>query len=868
MTLENTAEINAGVAPVSISENNSATAADASQTDTDEPNYTRYHRRSGRVRGPAPPAASRDESPCPGKPDADFNFAHADPAGRHMMPVQYLHPLDGHSPDENGMVDLSPLCGTLVRIVMKGVRLIWSCDMPVINTLVEIGALAIAPGFEDERYKYLLVDPVWTRRDVFERWHDEAFEPGTLEASDQYLRMRTACRIKGSEMPSVKQLDATFRIQRETGHFGWTSLLAHVPLTPETKPAVLAYMRERLKSVRDHVNRLPPGEGLSQEELCLLEPLLVGLRESCLAVGKIRRHYRQPSEKVRKGLWQLGVTRTVGCINAYAVLGTAARDESLQLYTRCLLRFEQLACEIVPDFDIRNPEMVRRALEDIAFSPRLTGRIGRVKRYNLVRYMRILLSRTRRFCLSPLSPPELQAVAPATHPDDSEFATRLLKHYEGIRVQDRINRKDRSDEVARRYERVVDGAAFRAQQIARDGEAGRAALDHMLEPKNQSNRYRQYEVEHDELDAEGLPTGHKLALTWRCWRTPSAWDSLRIPGASVRDVGLSVHYRRENVAKRVSERVEPFVFELTGVERDDGGTPLLPWYVILTDNQVLTSPGHLTLEQRKRWHELRRVMQLPEYTGSPPGFLSFERDRSTLARIANALDKPRRFIPLAELDISMMMAAHGLDSVVQTWCRPHEFQQQTAYFEDWQRPEEDKNDLDPESDWGFNSIRKVASNGRLTGKPSFIECSESLFVSGMKIVATVRRLFFANGEIPISPAAAHTWKIPPRPWVYSTAQGAVRPAALDYFLRVLLAGIADATYQDFRHASSHRANKSGEILTLIKAGLGQRSERLARYYSRLCLEDRRPRRTANANRKRQENAKMRSLALQSEHRAA
>ena len=112
------------------------------------------------------------------------------------------------------------------------------------------------------------------------------------------------------------------------------------------------------------------------------------------------------------------------------------------------------------------------------------------------------------------------------------------------------------------------------------------------------------------------------------------------------------------------------------------------------------------------------------------------------------------------------------------------------------------------------------------------------------------------------------WKLAPQPWIFSTSAGPLDPTDLSHFLRILLGGIADATLHDFRHASSHRANKNRTILTLIKAGLGQRSERLARYYSRLCLEDRRERRTENANRRRIEMAEMRARALTMERIAA
>lgn len=827
----------------------------------------RYHLKDGKRRGTVQTAAQRRASGGTARPTADYNIAADDRLGRRLIPAQYLHPADGHVADAEGMVDLSPLAGTPVRFMLKGARLIWSCDMPVINTLIDTRALKVAEGYENERYKYVLVDPAWNLRDVFDRWHDGEFRPGTLEGSDEYLRMRRACRIEGSVMPSPKALKGAFEVQRESGNYGWTSLQAHFPMTPATKSVIRADMRARLKLVRDENVVLPKGAALSHEELTMLEPVLVGLRTSCLA-EKNAHHYRQPSQRLRKLLWQLDRTRTVGCIHAYGVLGAARRDETVQEYTTLLIRFERLARRNDPDFDIRDSRMVARALNHIAFSPKLDGVIGKLRRYVICRFVRILIGRTRSFCLSPLSTPEVRAAAPALHADDTTFYSRLRERFADLRPQYRRNRKQRSDEIARRYERIVDGAAFRAKQMGADGAAGRAAIDWMSKPENAGAPFRQFEVEDDELDEEGLPTGRKLTKVWRCWRTEAAWISLRVEGASVRDVGNQVHYRPKIVEARVSERPPPFVFELIEVMSADGEPPILPWYVVLTDALALTSPGRLTLDQRKRRHAAQCSMVVPPYGVTPPGFVNFERDRSTLARIADALPSPRRFIPLEELDLAVMMAAHKLDTVVQTWCRPHEADQQTAYLEDWKRRPEDVNELDPEDEWGWYVRRKADWNRSAAIEEEFLVCSESLFVSGMRIVAVLRRRFFGGGAIPSVPAATAEWKLQPQPWIASGPNGAIAPCALDHMLRILLAGIADATYHDFRHAGSERANKAGVILTVIKAGLGQRSERLARYYSRLILEDRRARRTANAMLRRQENAEMRAQALMFERLAA
>lgn len=209
----------------------------------------------------------------------------------------------------------------------------------------------------------------------------------------------------------------------------------------------------------------------------------------------------------------------------------------------------------------------------------------------------------------------------------------------------------------------------------------------------------------------------------------------------------------------------------------------------------------------------------------------------------------------------MLMAGHGLDTVVQTWCRPHEFQQQTAYLEDWRRRPEECNDLDEPNEWGFHAIRKVETNTSRRVEAEFIPCSEALFVSAMNLVALLKRRFFVDGVIPIAESPTARWKIAPAPWIFSGAAGAIDPTQLTYMLRILLAGIADATFHDFRHAGSERANRSGVIMSVIMAGLGHRSERLARYYSRLALEHRDARRRATTERKRSDAAAMRASAL-------
>lgn len=802
----------------------------------------------------------------PERPDADYNFAMNDPGGRRLMPLQYLHPMDGHVPDENNMVDLSPLCGTLVRMLLKGARIVWSCDMPIVNRFVESGAVQVAPGYEEERYKYVLVDPAWSTRDVFKRFELAHFKPGTLEGSAEYLAMRNGCRIPGFEMPSAKALDGAFAVQRQTGHYSRSALLAHFPVVPCNEPQIHREMNARLQRLRLEQIVLDDGHGVTHEELSMLVPVLVGLRESYFA-GRRPQDYREPSERSRKLLWSLEDYRVAGCIFAYAVLGTARRDETTQGYIAVLKRFEKLAREVVPDFNIHNPWHVARALNHVAFSKQLDGRMGNLARYNICQAVRIILGRTSSFCNSKLSSPSLRAEAPAKHAQDHLYVRRLRRRYEKLRPAMRAKRKSRSDEVARRYDRVVDGAAFRAKQIARDGEAGRAALAELLKPKNADRAFRQFEVEDDELDAEGLPTGRKLTKTWKCWRIEVAWASMRRPDASVRENGHSVHYRAQRV-ETLARAPHPFIFELVDVQRDDGEDPILPWYVRLGDALFFTGAGNMTIEQRLRRHELCREMKLPDYRGTAESLLNFERDRSTLARIGMGLEKPRRFFPLEEFDHAMMLAAHGLDTVVQTWCRPHEALQQTAYQQDWERPEEERNELDPEDDRGFLVHCKVARLDPNPVEQTFMPCSDTLYVSAMRIVALMKHRWFQDGSVPITAPRIAAWKLGPQPWIFSTPEGHLRYDHLSYFVRVLLAGIADATLHDFRHAGSHRANKVGVILTLIKAGLGQRSERLARYYSRLCLEDRQERSRQNAEKRRREAAAMRAQALSMEKMAA
>jgi hypothetical protein len=128
----------------------------------------------------------------------------------------------------------------------------------------------------------------------------------------------------------------------------------------------------------------------------------------------------------------------------------------------------------------------------------------------------------------------------------------------------------------------------------------------------------------------------------------------------------------------------------------------------------------------------------------------------------------------------------------------------------------------------------------------------------------MKRRWFPSGVIPVTGPSTAEWKLEDQPWIFSTTDGMLTSTELNFFLGVLLAGIADVSLHDFRHASSHRANKARVILTLIKAGLGQRSERLARYYSRLCLEDRRERRSQNAEARRRDMAREREKALSAE----
>ncbi len=781
--------------------------------------------------------------------DAHFNISTTDPDGRILVPASWVHPEDRPEPLPTspklgidvrdhvaalGIVDLAPLAGRRVRLRRKGVLRILGIGMSW-DVLLEHRAIE-ATVETDDGFRFYLLDPAATLDSIYREWvatRLRRVEVGDWETFGAFKEMYRTCRQQG--MPPESVLRTAFKMQRRIGSFAVGDMRAYMPLPGKLAAVVTADMQRRAGARRMSREGATDDDPVPVELLASEMPFLKSLPETCFVSVMADRH-DEPDADACKRIWRMGPMSRHAALYAFPAAPRVRVPWTLSEYVRSLHRFERLAMERDPDFDTDEPAQLLIALRFVAFSPQLRGRMAPEARDLVVRQTMDALRQARRYCTRVDRSGDLGilALAPTYLGQQEERAllAELRRAFGKQRAAWRPKRKKRAFRLLDRYERVIDGAAFRAKQIIGAGDAARATVDVMLGPAGADRPFRDMPVECQTLDERGLPTGGMHMQIWRCWRVPGAWASLSREGMDGRRVGI-LDQAAASAAKRSAKGVgAPLVFEFLRVERLSGPEPGEPWCVSLGRGQVFGGAGSLSPKQCRSRFETMVRMRLPGHLGSPEGLMSFERHRADLAR--NGAAKDRLFFPLEEFEHAMRLAAHSLDAVVQSWCRLHEALQQTEWKEDWKPDQRDGRRI-----WRFLAIDKL-----VIGKPIPLVKARHLvddphYQESRNLIALTVRRCHEDGQLPIVPPHKRmSVKLPAEPWVFSFGGAALEPQALNCFLHYLLAGIGQYRFHDFRHSASASARSDGLPVAYVKVGLHHRSEKRSDYYSALSAKTR------------------------------
>lgn len=800
------------------------------------------------VIGTVPPPPAVDPQRRHG-PNWNYHVSQLDPAGRIYLPADVLHPDDGHLPDPSGRVDITGLVGTKVRMNRKGIqRLLGS--FKAIDFLVEVGVFHVSDHANEPWARYYYMDPGDTLKTCYLRWEEDLPIPVTAHEFRMAKRVRRSCQVEDGHWPPQVVIVGAARVLGPRKSFTRGEVRGLVTLSNSNAKEVVRAIKE--EAGKEYIiNCYKAGQRpVTEQELAKRVPYLKGVAGTCFD-PHLKEEYRSPDATTRARLSTIRIMFPSAATFAYTHAPSIRLPMLLPRYMRSVARFEAEALANDPSFDPTLVASLEKARDHVAFGklaisypPHARDQIVR----DTLHVLRRAHSRIRD--IDPRGSKKLLQLQPAMLPNQAAFWKRLEEEYGSKRAGQRERRKKVSHRISDRYEKVIDGAAFRIAQISLDGDATRATIDYLEEPENAHLAYWDFEVEDETLSTRGLPVGLLHERLYRCWRVPAAELSVELerdpseepppqmwPGASARrnEAHITARSRRKETdgkggqGKPLRLHGTQYIIEFLGVTCAENDQSAEAWYVTLAKHHSLSATGLLDAGQNTLRETLAKKWQLPNQIATAGGLVGFDQRRGRIARVASQTDRPvkRTFVPIEELEHALRLAGHGLDCVIQTWCRSGEFRQQTEYKEDW----------DPQPDqtqFGWRCIPKLAPGAPIPDPLPFIGVSNDTREEAMNLAAICVRRCHPGGHIPdVVPIGTLAWKCRPQPYIFSCGSRMVDAKTLNYALRLLFANIGEFRFHDFRHAGSNRSRNDGKSLTEIRAGLRSRRMANADYYSEL-----------------------------------
>jgi hypothetical protein len=249
---------------------------------------------------------------------------------------------------------------------------------------------------------------------------------------------------------------------------------------------------------------------------------------------------------------------------------------------------------------------------------------------------------------------------------------------------------------------------------------------------------------------------------------------------------------------------------------------------------------------------LARTWKLPQRISTPMALLWFDAPAETIWKEARA--RNRSLVPLREIETAARFAELGCNAVLESMCRGGAFMQMEENSDAW-----------PVADAGgehaslcFSAIEKTA--GGAEPQFSMLPVCDQTLLDALELARRAARSVGRQGVPDVLIECRYRWKrTNPLPNFFQRNGKALTLAQILYFLRILLANVADNTFHDFRHASAAELFDLTECGKIVQRALGQ-SSGIWRYYARLT-----PRMLSRKRRKR-ERERTAKVADQSEGR--
>lgn len=777
----------------------------------------------------------------------NWHASQAEPDGRILMPLKYLHPEDGHVADASGHVDITALQGKQVRMRRIGVLRLLHVHWARWDFLTSFLPLDQVGDGGDA---YYLFDPGTRMSEIYDAWEARLSEPKTMsEFAEARAIYRYANPPKKRMPPRAVLIGAARAMTHNPVRAG--DLRQFIEVRMPQLPRLLKFIRARREDIAASRSQ-QRFEPVSEEQLTARVPFLAGLANSCFATEEEEaERFAGPDATSRIRLDRITVGFVPAAFFTYAKAPVMRQPAVLPRYLRSFLRFGDEAVAENPAFDIASPADIDRAFEHVAFGKLKVISGSRGWRDRMIHDAASVMRHARRTMMQfdPDGSKGIRAQAPAEQTDREDFLKRVKAEYADDRVEYGASRSEYANRVKNAYDRVIDAAAHRTLQIRSDGDAGRAAIDILCSPDGIDLPYWDVFVPGAELSETGHPTGRQQLRRYRWWRLDDAWLSAQ------RDRHWSAEPPRETwratqheaggapvvvrslptdaeKAKRPPFLGAEFVCEYLGAtlaDRPDVAS-IPPFLATLARHHAFTDPGYLDVGQRQDKEDLRQRWRIRSFGAGNRGLLQFDVERTRLARTVSRSSRshPRVFIPHEEAEHALRLAAHGVDATVQTWCRQSEFIQQVQYGDRWEDPA-------GTDAFGWFASRKLKRRDPI-GVEHFLECDENHYLESVALLnLSKRRCRLEENEI-VDPPGRISWKLEPAPFVFAFDGAVVGFSRLRAFLGVLLVNVIEARFHDLRAGASNRSRRKGTHFEALGEGLGHRSAGFIELYSGLTPE--------------------------------
>ncbi len=754
-----------------------------------------------------------------------------------------VHPDDAAGLVVDGKIDLDRLRGRIVRMTPTAACTTLGCTRGSLVKMTSLGLVkrgGALPPLGGIPRSWLLVDPAHTKRDLYIAFLEELGVPRSHFQFDRYLSVRDVCGIPASELPPPFVVEGMTPLLLQLGTTDPSEIGAFTPHTNDndTKLRQLVIGESTRAMRRDE---LPQAARPTDEMILVAAPGLRGAPGTAFGSLVGSGDLGRPKDDALRIAWALGPAR--GAALLWAHLASASRRSSGQVRA-AMRRFVLLDRALVTaGGSIDVPGDVGAALEEIAYGDAFAdlrpGARATAARMLMTMIRQISIYATRN---DPDGSRGIRALVPAEHPQRLAFASRIEKTFQALGTIGRENRKSRSDRMADDYERILDVAALRIEQIVsiqRAAHAAAAKLRQILSKRpagewahDDHKRHVEFGVMTTVMTPDGRLLPGSQTSWFRAWRERDMWMDLGRRGGITSNEDNQIFLRQKEIRADPSA-YDGIVFEWVECRPEVGEDAIPPWFVHISNLGVLNAPGSLTAHQRRRRHAAIVNWKLPAYGASTAGLLAFDRVTNTLWRWASR--RKRYIVPIDEFAYAMRFAAIGLHAVDECLCRVSELLQMRQDREMW--PTSAETGISEVSFLAFPKSSRYEAKSTLQR----FQVDQTTFVEATALASEIAlRDGHPDGLLPEVPSASciRDRFEEYQAWIFQSRGTAIENSVMNRILRFLLANVVDVSFHELRHAAANAARQAGLSEAVIQRLMNHRTPQQTRWYYRRTARQR------------------------------